>query len=200
MSQVRSCRSLGVLVLMLLPLPSYADSDGAFCIGPDYLAFQLSVSVNQGNHRLYLMRFDDSKAWKNLAFVDLPYFSSPNFRCEPTATYMSSGAIHAVSWDASEHGDLSYRTMLRTLESESKGYPDTRSSFSLGIPGPYGATEFSLPSGDPDYAYELLVEKMRDPENECIRNARSLVRQKYKGEVVDSLELAATSLNAGCGE
>jgi hypothetical protein len=46
---------------------AYADSDGAFCVGSDYLAFEFSYSLEPESHRLYVMRFDNPAGWKQLA-------------------------------------------------------------------------------------------------------------------------------------
>ncbi len=197
---MRICKSLPLLLLMCFPSPSFADSDGAFCIGPDYLAFQLSLSLNPGDHRLYVMRFGDPTEWKNPSSVILPYFSAPQLRCEATAIHLGADTVHVVSWDPSAPRTLRHRTVLRTVESEAKGYPDTLGSLSEGMPGPYGTKTFALPGADGRHSYELEVSKERDPANPCIRRVRSRVHQKSGGEVVETHELIAMTHPAECGE
>jgi len=189
-----------LLILVGFVSPSFADSDGAFCIGPDYLAFQLSLSINPIDHRLYVMRFDDPKEWKNPSSVSLPYFSAPQLRCEETAIYLSSGTVHVVSWEESAPRTLRHSNISRTRESEAKGYRDTLGSLSEGIPGPYGTTTFVLPGVAGNLSYQLEVTKERDPANPCLRRVHSRIHQKSGGQVVETHDLVTLTQPAECGE
>lgn len=197
---MRMCKLLGFMILMWCATPSFADTDGAFCIGPDYLAFQLSLAIGQNDHRLYVMRFSDSTAWKDSTFIALPYFNAPQLRCAETSIHLSADRVHLVSWDASVPSTLRHQTILRTIESEAKGYPDTMGSLTEGMPGPYGTKTFALPSTDRVHSYELEVEKQRDQTNPCLKRVRSRIHQKSRGRIVETHELVALTHPTECGE
>ena len=48
--------------LIVTPSPVSADSDGYYCVGPDYVAYQLREWhwFNHGQHRLIVVRFDEN--------------------------------------------------------------------------------------------------------------------------------------------
>ena len=127
-------RPAAALAILGSASAAYADIDGTFCVGPDYLAFELSYSLEPESHRLYVMRFDNPAGWKQLASVDMPYLPSPNMKCE-------ADAIHMATWDAVHHVSLSESNPAElSLRSESKPpgppsldeYPDDLGSLSVG--------------------------------------------------------------------
>ena len=197
---MRHIRSItAALAILGSASAAYADIDGTFCVGPDYLAFELSYSLEPESHRLYVMRFDNPAGWKQLASVDMPYFPSPNMKCEADAIHMATwDAVHSVSLSESNPAELSLRS-----ESKPPGpdeYPDDLGSLSVGMSGAYGQHDFPMPSDDPVYSYVLHVSKAPDPLGRCLLNVRSWVTQLVASEVVDEYEIVALQQPAECGE
>ena len=71
-----------ILTLASLGLPAraQADSDGYFCVGPNYLAYELSFSLGSSAHHLYVLRLDGSVI-EHPVVVPLPSFQVHGMRC-----------------------------------------------------------------------------------------------------------------------
>ena len=192
---------LVLLGLTLLGLPALADSDGNFCIGPSYLAYEISFSIEPAGHRLYILRFDDPANWKEPLRLNLPDFNPPPMRCEAHTIVLAGwDAIHHVSWQEESPEALSLRSEPKEPgPSDMSRFPDAIGSLTLGIPGreEYSA---SLPSDDPVYRYRLTVSRERDATRPCIWNVRAYIGQQVSNDVVDELELFAGQMPAECGE
>lgn len=190
------------LALFVWATASLADSDGAFCIGPEYLAFELSFSYEPESHRLYLMRFENPAGWKEISSIEMPYFSFPNMKCETNVIRLATwDAVYSVSLSESNAAELSLQTEPRPPGPPSlQEYPDDLGSLSRGISRPYAQHDFALPSNDPVYSYELHVSKLPDPNDRCIYHVRSWVTQVVAGDVVDEHELLALDQTGECGE
>ena len=77
---------LGAIVLLILsPLgvgTAYADSDGYYCIGRGYLAYQFGFAApSTGPHRLSVIRFSGASGIQSPAVLDLPQFQVHGMRC-----------------------------------------------------------------------------------------------------------------------
>ena len=194
-------------ILFLLPLvalgsPALADSDGYFCIGPDYLAYEMTFSVEPHGHRLYILRFEDPAAWDKPLRVDLPEFNGPPMRCEAQSIRLAGwDAIHHVTWPAEFPYDVSLRSEPKEPgPSDMNEFPDSIGSVVFGIAGTMEDYSVPLPSSDPVYSYRLTVSRKRDAVNFCTINVRSYVAQYVSRDVVAELELFAGQMPGECGE
>ena len=193
---------LSLFAALNCPTVALADSDGYFCIGPDYLAFELSFSRAPHTHRLYVMRFDDPIQWKAPVWIDLPEFNNGPMRCEERSIALAAWeSIHHVTWSVADPADLSLQTTTKPPgPSDPSDYPDALGSLSFGIPGNTQEYSASLPSHDLDYSYTLSVTRTRDLSKQCVVHVRSTVAQQVADAVVDEYELFAGTMPAECGE
>ena len=77
---------LGAIVLLvLIPLgagTAYADSDGYYCIGRGYLAYQFGFAAPSIRpHRLSVIRFSGASGIQSPAVLDLPQFQVHGMQC-----------------------------------------------------------------------------------------------------------------------
>jgi hypothetical protein len=193
---------LVLLGLILSSAPILADSDGNFCICPDYLAYEFSFSVEPIGHRLYILRFDDPTNWKEPLRLDLPDFNGPPMRCEDQAIVLAGwDAIHHVTWEQGSPASVSLRSEPKAPgPSEVAEFPDTIGSLAFGLPGLPEEYSAALPSDDPVYSYRLTVLRELDKIRPCSWNVRSYVAQYASNAAVDELELFVGQMPAECGE
>jgi hypothetical protein len=94
-SRLRTAAAAAVLLFVPIVLPSaYADSDGYYCVGRHYLAYQFVFSIPPvGHHRLYVLRLDTPSHIEPPAAFDLPEFQVHGMRCDEQL-------IELVAWDA----------------------------------------------------------------------------------------------------
>ena len=96
---------LGAIVLLVLsPLgagTAYADSDGYYCIGRGYLAYQFGFAAPSTRpHRLSVIRFGSASGIQPPAVLDLPQFQVHGMRCgEGWIDVASFTAIYHVTLD-----------------------------------------------------------------------------------------------------
>ena len=74
-------------------MPLQVDSDGYYCVGPDYLAYELSFSFGANGHVLYVVSLSDSGGIARAAPVPLPNFQVHGMRCAPEA-------VELLGWDS----------------------------------------------------------------------------------------------------
>jgi hypothetical protein len=193
---------LELLALTAFSSPVLADSDGYFCIGPDYLAYEMTFSVNPSGHRLYILRFDNPAAWDEPLRVDLPEFNGPPMRCEAQAIVLAGwDEIHHVAWQAESPHVVSLRSEPKEPgPSDMSKFPDSIGSVVFGIPGPIEVYSAPLPSDDPVYSYRLTVSRTRDPVRPCSWNVRSFIAQYVFRDVVAEFDLFAGQTPAECAE
>ena len=192
-----------MLVALISPSwPVMADSDGSFCIGPDYLAYEISFSIEPIGHRLYILRFDDSARWKDPSRIDLPEFNAGPMRCEHETIVLAGwDAIHYVTWREEARNTLRLRSEPKEPgPAEMREFPDTIGSLVFGIPGLPEEYSAPLPSDDLLYTYRLVLSRERDVLSPCTWNVRSYVAQYVFSDMVAEFELYAGQQPAECGE
>jgi hypothetical protein len=76
-------RALGVLLLatLLRPAVAHADSDGYYCTGPGYLAYEMRFSQAPGKHLLHIVRFSHDTGIVRLPPVLLDDFQVHAMTC-----------------------------------------------------------------------------------------------------------------------
>ena len=99
---------LGAIVLLvLIPLgvgTAYADSDGYYCIGRGYLAYQFGFAAPSIRpHRLSVIRFSGASGIQSPAVLDLPQFQVHGMQCgEGWIDVAAFTAIYHVTLDESD--------------------------------------------------------------------------------------------------
>jgi hypothetical protein len=84
---------LVVIALSALAAPAQADDDGFFCIGPNYIAYELSFSVAPSEHALYVVSLTDSGGIGRPSKIGLPRFQVHGLRCNRTS-------VELLGWDS----------------------------------------------------------------------------------------------------
>lgn len=96
---------LCVGILGLWPSNLFADSDGYFCAGRGYLAYELRVAAGPVRHELRIVRYDRVRGIEALPAVVLEDFQVHGMRCEPR-TVVVVGATTGFIVDFSQPNRL----------------------------------------------------------------------------------------------
>lgn len=93
-----------VAFLLVGPLgvaTAYADSDGYYCAGPGYLAYQFGFAAPPvGPHRLHIVRFGGASGIEAPVVLDLPQFQVHGISCgERSIRLAAYDAIYTVQLD-----------------------------------------------------------------------------------------------------
>jgi hypothetical protein len=80
----------------------HADSDGYYCVGRDYLAYQLGLAAPPlASHRLYVVRLAGEQAMSAPAVIDIPQFQVHGMLCDQTSIELESfDGIYKVHLDS----------------------------------------------------------------------------------------------------
>ena len=77
--------------LLLLAAPTWADSDGYYCIGPDYLAYQFGLAAPpMAPHHLYVVRLGGKDAMSKPATIEMPQFQVQGMHCGGDAVQLEA--------------------------------------------------------------------------------------------------------------
>ena len=92
-----------IVALLLTPLgvdSAYADSDGYYCVGRGYLAYQFGFAAPPvGPHRLFVIRFGGASGIESPAVLDLPQFQVGGMLCGDRTVQLAD-AIYTIQLDA----------------------------------------------------------------------------------------------------
>jgi hypothetical protein len=79
------------------PAVAEADSDGYFCVGPGYVAYEFRFSVPPATHRLHVVRFSGASGIVPAAPVPLDDFQVHGMICHPRVVELVGWSqIHSV--------------------------------------------------------------------------------------------------------
>jgi hypothetical protein len=111
---------LGAIVFLVLsPFglgTAYADSDGYYCIGRGYLAYQFGFAAPSNKpHRLSVIRFSGTSGIQSPAVLDLPQFQVHGMQC-------GEGWIDVAAFTGLYHVTLDENN--RPVRSELQPFPD----------------------------------------------------------------------------
>ena len=93
MRQLAALSAVVVLASIGAARPAHADSDGYYCIGPNYLAYQLSLGPKSPGHFLYVVSLRDSASLGPPTKVQLPRFQVHGMRC-------GASSVQLLGWDS----------------------------------------------------------------------------------------------------
>lgn len=87
--------ALAGIALSALASPAQANGDGSFCIGPDYIAYELAPIVVPGRreHVLHVVSLTDSGGIGHPLRIGLPIFVVHGIRCKETS-------VELLGWDS----------------------------------------------------------------------------------------------------
>lgn len=191
----RISRSLG-LVLLIGPLSlALADSDGYYCVGPDYLIYQINEPGVADAHHLYLIPFTNGFDSISRYELTLPDFQVHDMHCD-------DDRVVIFGWD--EIFDI------RWPPHDPKGMTFDRSAKDSGPTQHPGEKIYSLVYGpeqrvelvEPGASVWFLLETKRIgiPELPCTVLATSkLFKSRFSGKN-EELVLVARDIPTECGK
>jgi len=202
---IRSAVLAGI-ALSAVAAPAQADDDGSFCIGPNYIAYELSLSVAPGEreHALYVVSLTDSGGIGRPSKVGLPRFQVHGLRCNRTS-------VAVLGWDSLYTvpvGRTDARPVAQTASWANQADRRLPQGFtSVG----FWMGSSALRAGRPDTLRLpveaagrrfLLVRDVRaNPQNPCLYNLRGqVVTVDSSGRALGSLVLVDLERHRECGE
>ncbi len=181
--------SAGLLLslLCLAATPALADSDGYYCVGRGYLAYQFNgLSTPAEGHTLYLIQFDPKKGFIGSSQFDLEPFQVHGMRC-------LNDAVDLLAWDRIYRIGLDGQEQPRIDQvepaPEDSIFPDFTSD-NLGR-WAFASRTIPLKTASGRFSFELVIEQQTEPEGSrspgVIRHQiRSFLRQKdARGTVLE---------------
>lgn len=103
---------VAVFLLILAPrlaVPAHADSDGTYCVGPNYLAYQFGFAPPPAKpHRLYVVWLGTPKVIGEPVAFELPQFQVQGMVCE-------AGRIQVAAFDRLYTVTLDHRALPQTF-------------------------------------------------------------------------------------
>jgi hypothetical protein len=84
---------LAIAAVALFPSLAHADSDGYYCIGPGFVAYELSSSGAASGHWLHIVRVSASKGIVRLPPIALPEFQVHGMTCRENAVDLDGQCV-----------------------------------------------------------------------------------------------------------
>jgi hypothetical protein len=175
-------------VLLISPFvhaaPAWADSDGYYCVGPGYIAYETRFSAPPSQHLLHVIRFSSRQGISRIAPVVLEDFQVHAMNC-------GDGAIELRGWTTRYVVDI--RDPSRpTITSETAPVPAPGSeSANLGHWSREGVT--GLEGDGPSGEFQLLIGRVsrRIPGGVEHYTISQVIRRETRpgGRILESLEL-----------
>jgi hypothetical protein len=92
---------LATAAVALFPSLAHADSDGYYCIGPGFVAYEMSFSGAASGHWLHIVRVSASKGIVRLPPIALPEFQVHGMTCRENAVDLDGWTTrHSVALDS----------------------------------------------------------------------------------------------------
>ncbi len=148
-------KRISVVIMAFAPLfaqPVLADSDGYFCTGKGYIAFETSFSWPENTHRLRVVRFGSDIGIVESEPLVLEDFQTHGMRCE-------EGRIELLGWEFKyivDASDLARPMMKKKIKPSKPGEPlPGFASRNLGNSAKPGVVRLS--SNDARFQFELVI-------------------------------------------
>jgi hypothetical protein len=197
----RSARASLALAAFLCASPvgtsvALADSDGYYCVGPDYLAYQFGFAAPPvGPHRLYVIRLGGESDQFDPIALDIPQFQAHGMACDDRSVRMAAyDAIYTIDLDT-DRRPTAY--VAEPRPNRNSLLPELRNEGNLGMMSyrmrltTWGAARRDLllrtASGN-----EFVLEFVPDPQktDECQSEITTrLLELDSRGEVVRALAI-----------
>jgi hypothetical protein len=99
--QVRAWMTL-MLPVLFMAGPAWSDSDGYYCVGRDYLAYQFGLAAPPiASHHLYVIRFGGEQGISEPSIIELPQFQVQGMLCaESTVELEAYDGLYVVQLDS----------------------------------------------------------------------------------------------------
>ena len=151
-------------IALVIPGIARADSDGYFCLGPGYIAYQFGMAGPSARlHWIFIVRYE-ARGISELDSIQLPQFQVHGMRCQADAVDVAAwDAIHTVTLDSLRR-PLSTRAVPLSRPGDfppwTRGpYPNLRilPSLARGTLAPYRQSLHLGPNGD-EYVLEIAAD------------------------------------------
>ena len=175
---------------------AFADSDGYYCVGPDYLAYQLNSPGMPNTHRIIVVPFDGGSTKIVQYSADLPDFQVHDLRCSDKHIRLIGWEfVYDVTWDGYDPNPLAVSTVQKEPGPPDYGDHDPPQSL---VYSPDQAV--SLYDPDNLVSYGLETTRKDIPELPCTELVTTKL-WKHKYDVnIDSLILVSRDVPRECGE
>jgi hypothetical protein len=196
-----------VLSLWLVANPSIADSDGYYCVGRNYLAYEFSFSQDPPGHHLYIVQVGGEPPISEPARLKIPDFQVAGLTCSDRHLDLLGGhQIYRI--DISDPG----RPML--TETRPLAEPGLRpDGFTVMTPNlgrlsapvrhryKSPAERVPLVCDDRAATYELrITSKLPEDGTPCMLDVVSAVFQMQGDATVSSRKVFESRVDGPCGE
>jgi hypothetical protein len=167
--------------------PARADSDGYYCVGRGYLAYQFNgLSTTTEGHTLYLLQFDPEMGFFGPSSFALEPFQVHGMRC-------LDDAVDLLAWDRIYRIDRDGQEQPRIDQVEPQPEDAIFPDFTSDNLGNWALASQTIPlkTASGRFSFELVIEQHTDPKSNrspgVIRHqTRSYLRQKdAKGTVLE---------------
>ncbi len=110
-----SAIAAALAAILLIARPALADSDGYYCTGPGFIAYQFGgAAPHPTPHQLHIVRVDADGNATALAPFTLPHFQVHGMRCHADAVEVAAyDVVHVVHLDR-ELAPIDFTLALRT--------------------------------------------------------------------------------------
>ena len=149
-----------VLCGLVRPAGLKADSDGYFCTGPGYLAYQLRSWNTDGRHLLKIVRFGDGE-FREAGAVELPDFQPHAILCEEDRVRIVGWTLHYVEYSIDVSGEPRITETIENLDRALSPAQSEEQMPNLGDWAVPGTT--ALSSGDARHQYRMVITRESVP-------------------------------------
>lgn len=101
---MRICYAIAIVAMGALAQPVRGDSDGYFCTGRGYIAYETQLVSPSGKHELHIIRFSTAEGITAIPAVELDRFQVHGMRCH-------QDEVELVGWNETFTVDLSDTTV-----------------------------------------------------------------------------------------
>lgn len=182
-----------------------ADSDGYFCTGLNYIAYQLSLSLRTGRHTLYVVLLSDSAGIGRPDSIELSEFQVHGMRCD-------TSSVELLGWDSL------YTVRLRDARPSplARVAPWADQGASRRVPPAYllsnlGGWSSAAKSGrsglvplqmdGATHRFALAMDVTSEPKNPCVHTMRTrIVQLDMAQRPIHALTVFHGTVPSECGE
>ena len=162
--------------------PSYvlADSDGYFCYGYGYIAYNFFCENGNG-HNLYIVKFGTKAGIEKPIFTKMRETKGmpQGYKCEKDIVKINNGGNQTDIYDISKSGEI----IFVSRENRVEGQPPVIETVSMSLGAWADNKEISLDSPDKNHKYELSISK----EDEFRITESKLNQYDLNGNLIKSL-------------
>jgi len=190
-----------VFLIFVLPSVAEADSDGYFCVGKDYIAYQFGLAAPSiAPHRLTIVRFG-AGGFHAPQIVDLPQLQVYGMHCGDSAVRVAAfDAIYTIALDSAPR--VIGKSVVPPAE---RRYPTDslvqRNLTTLtGAQGTMKAERVLLGKSTAGHLFELVITPTPSPKPCAVQIETTLVESDEAGKQIASRPVFAGEGHRECGE